>query len=216
MSIAAATPARSRRPLRRGDSRRRILDATEALLVEAGYAGFSMRRLSARCGYTAPTIYHHFGDKQSLLDAVLDERFGRVLARVRRVQRRGDPADTLRARLLEIARFGVQHPIHSRLLALPRPDGSAPPPPAEAIGALFEEPLAELAAAGRLRAHDVEQAAQFLWICLEGSVSLLVGRPDVAWQRGVLEFALDTALRGLVAPSGLRASPADARGRVRP
>ena len=68
-----------------------------------------MRRLAHRCGYTAPTIYHHFGDKQGLIDAVAAARIETVLARVRRVRRREDPLDTLRAMLLEFARLQDGH-----------------------------------------------------------------------------------------------------------
>ena len=54
----------------RSQARRAILDATQSLLVEGGYEAFSMRRLAERCGYTAPTIYHHFGDKPGLIGAL--------------------------------------------------------------------------------------------------------------------------------------------------
>ena len=96
-SAPVETPAERRRSQQREEARRAILDATEALLVEDGYEQFSMRRLAARCGYTAPSIYHHFGDKQGLLDALLEERFQRLLVRLRRVRTEGDPVDTLRA-----------------------------------------------------------------------------------------------------------------------
>jgi AcrR family transcriptional regulator len=201
-----STPAERRRFRQREDARRAILDATEALLVGDGYEGFSMRRLAARCGYTAPTIYHHFGDKQGLLDAVLDERLARVLERLRGVRHAADPARTVRAMLLEFARFGIENPTHHRLLSMPRPDDSPPPPAAEEIRLLFEQPLAELAAAGRLRAPDVEEATQCVWALLHGLVSLRVTRPDVEWKDAILEFAFDTVLRGLVAPT----SPGDA------
>jgi len=61
-----------RRSAQRAQVRRAVLDATESLLLEAGEEQFSIRRLVERCGYTAPTIYHHFGDKKGLIDALLD------------------------------------------------------------------------------------------------------------------------------------------------
>ena len=71
--------AAQRREQQRSDARRAILAAAESILVEDGYEQFSMRRLAERCGYTAPTIYHYFGDKLGLLDAVLETRFRELL-----------------------------------------------------------------------------------------------------------------------------------------
>ena len=91
----AETPAERRRREQREDARRSILDAAEALLVEGGYERFSMRRLALRCGYTAPTIYHYFGDKRRLIDAVLEDGFQRILDRLREVRRSADPAEAV-------------------------------------------------------------------------------------------------------------------------
>lgn len=71
---------RLRNQRQREDARRAILDATEFVLVEAGPDGLSMRSVASRCGYAAPTIYHYFGDKPGLIDALLEERFSRMLA----------------------------------------------------------------------------------------------------------------------------------------
>jgi AcrR family transcriptional regulator len=194
------TPSARRRHQQRQGARRTILDATEALLVEHGLERFSIRRLASRCGYTAPTIYHHFGDKQGLIDAVVAARIEFVLSRVRGVRRREDPVDTLRVMLLEFARLGLENPTHYRILAIPRPPGAAPLREAEQVRALLEEPLSELAAAKRLRDGSVEEAVQFVWALLHGLVSLLLSRPDYAWSKQILEVSIDTALRGLVRP----------------
>ncbi len=195
---SSPTPSARRRYQQRQGARRAILDAAEALLVEDGLERFSMRRLARRCGYTAPTIYHHFGDKQGLIDAVVTARFELVLARVRRVRRREDPVDTLRAMLLEFARLGLENPTHYQIFAIPRPPDSAPLRAAERIRALLEEPLGELAAAGRLCDGGVEEAVQFVWALLHGLVSLRISRPDYAWSKRILEISIDAALRGLV------------------
>lgn len=169
--------------------------------MEDGLERFSMRRLASRCGYTAPTIYHHFEDKQGLIDAVIVARFEFVLTNVRRVRRRQDPVDTLRAMLLEFARLGLENPVHYRILSIPRPPDSAPLRPAEQIRSLLEKPLGELATAGRLREGGVEEAVQFVWALLHGLVSLRINRPDYAWSKRILEISVDAALRGLVFPA---------------
>jgi AcrR family transcriptional regulator len=89
-------PAVLRRTRQREEARRAILDATEAILVEDGIELFSIRKLATRCGYTAPTIYHYFRDKDGLIDALLEERFSRLLQRVRRVSVGGDHVANMR------------------------------------------------------------------------------------------------------------------------
>ncbi|MDJ0848278.1 MAG: TetR/AcrR family transcriptional regulator [Myxococcota bacterium] len=201
MSSAPATPSERRRSQQREEARRAILDATESLLVELGYEGFSMRRLAERCGYTAPTIYHHFGDKQGLLDSVVEARFRLALDRVLDVPEHDDPADTAREILMEFARFSLENPTHYHLLSLPRGPDAKPVESAERARGLLEAPLAELARRGRLATDDVEQAVAFLWIVLQGYLSLRLRHPDVEWRPDMLSFSMERALRGLVLPA---------------
>jgi len=196
------TPFERRRLQQREETQRAILDATELLLVEAGYEGFSMRRLAARCGYTAPSIYHHFGDKQSLLDAVVEERFQLILERLRRVRRRRDPADTVRAMIGEFVTFGLENPDHYKLLDLPRPEGSPPPPSSERVRELIQEALSELDRAGRLLSADVQEAEQFIWTMTTGLLRLQIAHAGGDWSPTLIDFTLDASLRGLVKPAG--------------
>jgi len=198
----SAPSAFERRRLQRSEeTQRAILRSAGELLVEDGYEGFSMRRLAARCGYTAPSIYHHFGDKQSLLDAVVEERFQLILERLRRVRRRSDPADTVRAMIGEFVQFGLENPDHYKLLDLPRPADSPPSPSGEVLRELLHVQLEQLASAGRLTANSVDEAAQFLWCTITGLLRLQVVHTSGDWSPTLSGFSLDAALRGLVRPA---------------
>jgi AcrR family transcriptional regulator len=196
----AETPAERRRRELREDARRSILDAAEALLIEDGYELFSMRRLANRCGYTAPTLYHYFGDKRKLIDAVLEDGFRRILDRLRQVPSAEDPARAVRAQLDAFVRFSLENPTHYRLLSLPRPDGAPPSASEQTAREQLESPLAALLREDRLRASSVEQAVQCLWVVLHGVISLRTTRPDARFTDKLESFALDTLLRGLIAP----------------
>ncbi len=206
-----ATPQlHERREARRSEARRAILDATEALLVEEGYAGFSIRRLVARCGYTAPTIYHHFRDKPGLLDALLEERFQALHRILSRVPRNGDPIDELRATARAFVRFGLRHPTHYQLLSMPREPDRTPPPSVEESRELLERPWRQLSEAGRLRVPRVETGGQALWALAHGLISLRTLRPDHDWSPRLVEDSIDALLRGLVAaPSDAGAERAE-------
>lgn len=195
--MSVMQPAERRRLQSRADARRAILDATEALLVEDGYEAFSMRRLADRCGYTAPTIYHHFGDKQHLIDALLDERCQGLVRTLRRVHQSEDLVENLRAFSAAFVRFGLRNPTHYALLSQPRDPGLPVPPAAEEARVLMEAPLHGLAAAGRLTA-DQEMVGQSLWAFLHGFILLRTTRTDVEWRKDGLDVGIEALLKGFV------------------
>jgi AcrR family transcriptional regulator len=52
--------------------RTRILETAAGLLAQSADADLSTRAICDAAGVTAPTLYHHFGDKDGLLTAVVD------------------------------------------------------------------------------------------------------------------------------------------------
>ena len=189
-----------RREAQRDLARRAILDATEALLIEDGYDAFSIRRLVERCGYAAPSIYHYFGDKDGLVDALLEERFAKLTRQLRRVPRGSDPVATIRGLALAFVRFGLKHPTHFQLLFAPRAGDQAPPPSGEEARKLVEEALTELWEAGRLLCSDPRSAGQGLSVLCHGLVAARIARPDYDWAKSLEEESIDALLRGFVAP----------------
>ena len=85
-------------------------------MIESGGDEFSIRNLAGRCGYTAPTIYHYFGDKEGLVAALLEERFARLLATVRTVDLGPDPVTNLQRMIGGFLRFGDENPTFYRLI----------------------------------------------------------------------------------------------------
>lgn len=53
--------------------RDRILAETLRIVGERGYHGFGIQELAQRCGLTKPGLLHHFGSKDQLLLALLDD-----------------------------------------------------------------------------------------------------------------------------------------------
>ncbi|MAE93268.1 MAG: hypothetical protein CL910_01270 [Deltaproteobacteria bacterium] len=198
----SAASQQERRREKRAQVQRTILDATETLLLE-GVDSFSIRRLVERCGYTAPTIYHHFKDKEGLLDTLLDERFSRLGDKIRRIPQGDDPVSYLRAVALAFVRFGIRNPNHYQLLFVRDPD-QAPPPTVDAARVQLETVWVELWDAGRLRTGDRESAAQSLWSLCHGLISGRIHRQDADWSKTLIEDSIDAMLRGLIAPPAKR------------
>jgi TetR/AcrR family transcriptional regulator len=199
-----ALSAEQRRSQQRADARRAILEATESLLVEEGYESFSIRRLVERCGYTAPTIYHHFGDKPGLLDALLEEVFQKLVRLIRRVPESGDPIAYLQALARAFVRFALRNPTHYRLLTQPRDSSSQPPRSAEEARELLEKPLLELWREGRLGCGDVRSASQSVWALSDGLIHLRTARPDYDWSKSLVDDSIEALLRGLIRPAAAK------------
>ncbi|MCX7960582.1 MAG: TetR family transcriptional regulator [Burkholderiales bacterium] len=56
------------------DTRSRILDAAEALFMQHGFEGTSMRMITARANVNLAAVNYHFGSKHALVEAVFRRR----------------------------------------------------------------------------------------------------------------------------------------------
>jgi AcrR family transcriptional regulator len=79
-----------------GKTRAQMVEGTRAKLIQAarkafatkGYAAASMDDLTAEAGLTRGALYHNFGDKKGLLQAVIDQIDAEMLVRMRTAQAR--------------------------------------------------------------------------------------------------------------------------------
>jgi AcrR family transcriptional regulator len=184
-------------PATRPSSRTAILAATEALLLAEGVTGMSIRKVTDRCGYTAPTIYHHFGDKAGLVSAVVEGRFRRILELMSSIPRGPDAAHYLREMARAFVGFALENPDHYRLLSVPGVDPAAVPS-AEAARSLVKRALEELAREGTLATADIQAAYETTWAMLHGLISLRLLRPEYPFSDQLLETALDVVEAGLL------------------
>lgn len=73
MARAKSTAAREPRKRRTAEeARTAILDAAERSLVAAGPAGIRLQDVAAEVGVSHPTVLHHFGSREALLEAVVE------------------------------------------------------------------------------------------------------------------------------------------------
>jgi AcrR family transcriptional regulator len=191
-------------------TRRTILEATEAILEARGEEALSIREVCARAGVTAPTIYHHFGDKAALIDRVVDACFAEFDRTLRARSAAQDPVEALRSGFDRYIEYGIAHPIHYRLMFSRR--RSRPTPAALASYDGLRRRVAAIAAVGRLRA-PVEDATAACWSAVHGVTSLLIAG---FWQPGAPPARLvrDSMIAQLTrpAPFGRRQRPPVPRG----
>ncbi len=64
------------------DSRRRIIEAAEQCFGEQGFEKATNKEITERAGFTSGVIYHHFGVKAELYQAVCDQAWGLIRERL--------------------------------------------------------------------------------------------------------------------------------------
>lgn len=65
------------------ETRAKLIQAARKAFAVKGYAAASMDDLTAEAGMTRGALYHNFGDKKGLLQAVIDQIDAEMLARMR-------------------------------------------------------------------------------------------------------------------------------------
>jgi TetR/AcrR family transcriptional regulator len=63
-------------------TRAAILAAAERLFARRGYAGTRLKDVAEAVGVKQAALFYHFPDKQTLYDAVIDDAFGGLVARL--------------------------------------------------------------------------------------------------------------------------------------
>jgi AcrR family transcriptional regulator len=197
--------------------RAEILDAAGRLLAERGDENaVSIRMIADAVGVTPPSIYLHFPDKDTLIDAVCEARFAEFDAALesagRKAAKSKDPLAELRERGRAYVRFGLANPEHYRVIFMTKHQRSMTIEEMLA-GSMDGEPRAgakafshvvgavlRAADAGAIRTNDPFVTAILLWSGFHGIVSLLISEPGFPWPpvETLVESLLDVQERGLV------------------
>jgi AcrR family transcriptional regulator len=202
-----------------GDLRPALLEASLALIEQAGIGALSLREVARKAGVSHNAPYHHFKDRGSLLAALAEDGFA-ALAR-EMAQARAAAADA-RARLeacgLAYVRFALKSP--SRFKVMFRPELSAPSEEGavaqSSIPALdtLTAAIVEAQAAGVAPPGDPRPLVLTCWSAVHGLASLWLDGPLVRAHRhfgtsleklaGAVPATLATLLIGSAQAAGKR------------
>jgi TetR/AcrR family transcriptional regulator len=99
------------------DNRSALLAHALRLFAARGYDGVGVQEIVDVAGVTKPTLYHYFGSKRGLLEALLDERAAPLQAAIREaVVYPADVTLTLRNVVRAYLTYGRAEPTFFRLL----------------------------------------------------------------------------------------------------
>jgi AcrR family transcriptional regulator len=156
----------------------RILEAASELLARSADADISTRAVGEAAGVTAPTLYHHFGDKEGLLAAVVDFGWASFLESKRTSAGVGHEhvSDDIRAGWNNHLEFARENPNFYKLMWSP---------PFSANSAAFREAFQILydvlelgASRGQLRV-SAEMGARVVMSAVTGAALSVISQPDL-------------------------------------
>jgi len=177
----------------RVDTETVILDAAAALLEAQGPEGLTTRRVCEAAGIKSPTLYHHFGDKDGLEQALIRRGLGEFMRRKQQASGSADPLDQLRAGWDAVLDFALKRPaLHALLSQHVR---AQPALIADAY-ALMHARVQRLIDMGRLQG-SVDAAARAIWAASQGALSLVqlgASRKDIQAASSLLFEAVITRL----------------------
>ena len=174
-------------------ARDRLLLAATQLLDEAAGGQVSTRQITERAGVRAPTLYHHFGSKQALLDAVVSHGFKEFLQN--RSADSGDALEDIRAGWDNHVAFGLEFPsAYAHIYGNVKPGvrcGVTDDVRAHLLKAL--QPAAEQQ---RLRVSAAEAATQILAAC-SGVTLTLIQQPPGERDLGLSERMRESVIAAI-------------------
>jgi TetR/AcrR family transcriptional regulator, mexJK operon transcriptional repressor len=201
------------------DKRQAILAAAAAVFAREGYAQAGVDAIAAEAGAAKPTVYNHFGDKESLFRQAVAAEADRVLAEhLAVVEQLRDTGGDLRVMLENVGHHmlvchcdersrAVRRLLHAELTRFPDLIDIVRGRAAERVTEALADKLARLSVAGRLRRLDPTEAAEQFIALLTGPVEARsrLGTREVpdAELRAVTRAAVTTFLRAFAAePDG--------------
>ena len=107
-----------REPYHHGALRQALVAVTEAILVERGVEGFTLREAARRAGVSPAAPAHHFGSAAGLLTEVALLGFQELTRHLREGSARGgsDPAARLREQGVGYVEFALAYPARFQLM----------------------------------------------------------------------------------------------------
>jgi AcrR family transcriptional regulator len=195
------TPVRRRRATRGSGEQLRaeIIAATKDLLAESANSdAVSIRAVADAVGVTPPSIYLHFADKDTLIEAVVSDVFAELDAAMLAAGAAVElPLAKLRAYGQAYVKFAVEHPEHYRVATMERcPSegrmGHLDEVLADAAFAHFMDTVRLCMDAGVFAQGDPLPITLQLWAAAHGIASLMIAKPFLPW--GEVEAAADPVL----------------------
>jgi AcrR family transcriptional regulator len=198
-------PARRSQRERAETTRNALIEAARVLFTERGYDGVGTAEIVRAAGVTRGALYHHFGGKAELLEAVYERLEAESTERVARVVLGSDLESPLEAMRAGVEAFldECAEPELQRIALHDAPavlgwDRWREIAAANGLG-LIEASLSAAIEAGEIRPVPIKPMAHVLLGALD-EAAMLVARSEDSGSRAEVTSALVAVLESLAAP----------------
>jgi len=179
-----------------------ILDAARKAFLRDGYGGVSLRSMAQKVGCSHGTLYLYFKSKEELFDALVEESFARLQAKLRLLGTPGtmmDPVRMLQKAAHAYVEFGLRNPgayEFAFILRRPGQRRGSPHPAYQNMRSLVQRCIDEK----KFRRMDPDFASQSVWTAVHGITSLLILRPSFPWagKQAIIHQVIESAVQGLL------------------
>ncbi|MBU3093329.1 TetR/AcrR family transcriptional regulator [Clostridium sp. CF011] len=172
--------------------RKKIIDATNDILVEEGYENLSIRKIASRIEYSPGIIYHYFKDKAEIVSFVVAEGYGNILKIISEIPiDTENPDKTIVNGMRSYIELMLENPQQFRVVLMNDIETIQ-----EKVNMLQEGiskerksiqglcKLVELAIRKNIfRKMDIELTAQIIWTSTHGLVSRLILEKNITKQQ---------------------------------
>lgn len=178
------------------DTESLILAAGLRVLESGGPGALTTRAVCEAAGVTAPTLYHHFGDKGGLASALVQRGLAEFMRRKQQPPATADPLEQLRAGWDLVIDFALKNPeLHALFVEHARSHPQLLDGPYETMLARVQR----LVDMGRFRG-PVDEAARTVWAASNGALSLLLRGASRKQVESASRTLFDAVVRALSSP----------------
>ena len=180
-------------------TRQAILDTALDIGLKEGFEALSIRKITQRMRYSTGVIYHHFQDKQEIIDAIEAAETARLRGMI--LELHDDTLDIVRnmTRVFHrMMRLALEEPEKYNLIVLHKYSQTRPARPEwlDTIGAGLAKGMRD----GLIQDLDPERAAFALWTSFLGFNLMISRQPGLAAEaaEALFQTQLHILLRGIV------------------
>jgi AcrR family transcriptional regulator len=188
-----------------GSTRSHLIEVTAGLLADIPAVEVTNRVICDAAGVTAPTLYHHFGDKEQLFEAVALDRFTAYLTSKQALGHLADAADDFRRGWYLHLEFALDNPTLYGILfgdlAAARASTAA-----ESVRDELTRVIEHIETTGRLRL-PIQLATDVAYAAASG-LSLHLIRTHASIHDPIVQLMCDTVVATLIGPSTIPTSRA--------
>lgn len=201
--------SRRRQLEKQEEVRNTILEVARSIISQEGVQGLSIRKITSELDYSPAIVYHYFKNKSEIIESIVSEGYGRIIAAARAVKINDThPEKELKEMFTNYMRAALDSPEEYKAIML------NPDPSILKRTALLERGISEKSPtmqllgsniqrgidAGKYQACDPELTAQIIWTSTFGLLIKLMLESEVSSDQveRLIERHLEVVLNGII------------------